>query len=645
MTKILDAPARTDPRKRVGAVIKPDIFVKEGTHSDDDNDTLFPFLVLEAKRAKAPDSLEDIERQMALPAYEMLRTQKQLIESSSSVQAHTRLPRVWLVSFKAQIWKLYVGTMERGQNDKDAYNIYNVWSGDVSGKQDALKLVLLLDCIFDWGLDIYRLDIHERLESMMAFDPRLRRENIAPTVSDISEALEMMTMTPHLETPETISEEVMDVIKFNNGWFRDARRVLDSGGGLLITAANIADIFDNFEHPDHAKRFARLLWELLEHRPLVFSSESVLDRIRENWTGERYNRQPVPESETRIYMQLEVYVYLDLNWQPTRRLIFVAITEDSMSELFSRAQPATFTSWEELYGAGARLVSVDRLLEELRDFREELSASETLQEAIRRWHHRLDYSPTGRGELEWESVTMPSCDKAFHEIFSTYQVGKRQPSESFLKIWHSAQPTVIAEPEDRSLLIAGHTDERDWHRVYRRNRPPRLCIFVFEDLDDYHPRQTAKTLRYWQRQAEQQLGCDYTVLRGNYFSGSTHFDDNRSESEYITPWGAVFPRNLRRAMLPSPASLIDRWIENLDGRGTYEDSDDQEYHTDDSDHRGDGFGGLGTESVSLDEDGEEGADTATEDDEADTHSGEDSEGEEASSSSSEDDDSSDDDDW
>ncbi|KAL4781959.1 hypothetical protein BJX76DRAFT_369468 [Aspergillus varians] len=405
-----------------------------------------------------------MERQMALPAYEMLRTQKRLLESSTAVQANDRLPRVWLVSFKAQIWKLYVATTQRDEDDKDAYNIYNVWSGDVSGKRDALKLVLLLDCIFDWALDIYRLDIYGRLQSMMAHNPKICGTKIAPTVSDLSETFGKMTVTPQFENLETINEEVKDIIKYKQGWVRDARRVLISGGGLLITATNIADIFDNFEHPDHAKRFARLVWQLLRKDSWFFPSESILDRIREEWTGEKYNRQQVLERETPIYMQLEVYAYLDLNWQPMRKLIFVAATKDSIPELVERTQDATGRMWaypDEVETAKEQVATEKEFLDELREYREAPSASENLKEAISRWHRRL--ISASNGEFEWLPVSVPSCDKVFQEIFWMYQVGQRLPSESFLKIWHSVQPTMIAEFEDRSCLVVGTTDERDWH--------------------------------------------------------------------------------------------------------------------------------------------------------------------------------------
>lgn len=488
--------------------------------------------------------------------------------------------------------------------------------------------MLLLDCIFDWALDIYRLDIYERLRSMMADNVQVSSAKITPSVSDLSDTFGKMTMAPVSENLETIHEGVQDVIKYKQGWIRDARRVLVTGGGLLITAANIGDIFDNFEHRDHAKRFARLVWQLLRKNPWRFPSESILDTVREEWIGEKYNRQQVLEGEIPIYMQLEVYAYLDLDWQPTRKLIFVAITKDSIPELFRRTQDATGRTWakaDEIKKA-AQVATVEDFVEDLREFREAPSASENLREAIGRWHLRP--TSVSKGQLVWRPVSVPSCDKAVQEIFGMYQVGRKQPSESFLKIWHSVQPTLIAESENESCLVAGHTDERDWHRVDLHNRAPRLCIFVFVDLDDLETHKTAKTLRYWEEQGAQQLGYDYTVLRGKYFSGSTHFDDNRLEEEYISPWGSVFPRDVRRAMRPSPESLIHEWIQELNNDGTGDASPDEEdYFTDDSDHRGDCGCGLCNKDF-LDQDEEEEAADSTEDEETETHTSDGSEADE-----------------
>ncbi|KAL3441009.1 hypothetical protein BJX65DRAFT_289519 [Aspergillus insuetus] len=104
-----------------------------------------------------------MKRQIAFPTYEMLQAQNQLLENAVVPRASGRLPRVWLVGFKTQIWRLYFATMEEDEDGKSSYNKDNMWSGGVSGKGNALKLVLLLNSVFDWALDIEQLDIFEAL--------------------------------------------------------------------------------------------------------------------------------------------------------------------------------------------------------------------------------------------------------------------------------------------------------------------------------------------------------------------------------------------------------------------------------------------------------------------------------------------------
>ncbi|KAL3484528.1 hypothetical protein BJX62DRAFT_248362 [Aspergillus germanicus] len=468
---------------------------------------------------------------MAFPAYEMLRAQNQLLESSAVSEASDRLPRVWLVSFKAQIWRLYVATMEQDENEEYDYNIYNVGGGDVSGKWDALKLVLLLDCIFDWALIIYRLDIFESLQSMVAPNARASISNVAPTVSDLSEALDGLGISDpigsRVENLNTIQEDTPeDVLKYKHGWIRDGRQVLTPGEGLLITETNIADIFHNFEHPDHAKRFARMIWALLRKDAWLFPSEAILDKVREVWTGGKEHRQQVPDVP--IHVKLEVYVYFDTQWQLTRKLIFVAVSKDSILELFRRTQYDKRRLSE--IDIARRTVLEKKFLAELRECRKpslphmRSEAHFNIEEAVRRWHCSLvPPRASNPGDLPWSRVSVPSCDKAFQEIFRMYQVGQREPSESFLKIWHSAQPTIFDVTLDQDWLVS----------------TPTVSIRL-RGLGEFGHTELGEFFSYYQEEGFKELDYHHTVLRGKYLSGSTHFDDNRPESEFCWFMGPKF---------------------------------------------------------------------------------------------------------
>ncbi|KAL4989993.1 hypothetical protein BDW68DRAFT_175354 [Aspergillus falconensis] len=497
-SKLLGAPSKDDPEKEVGEVLKSDIFANMGNpaNMNEGSEMIFPFLVLEAKRASAPDSLESIARQMALPAYEMLRMQSCLLADSTASQIGGRLPRVWLVSFKGQCWRLYVATAEQEKNGEYVYNIYDMWDGDITRTSNALKLVLLLDGIFDWALDIYRLDIFKRLESMVSRGAGISSTSITPTVSCLSDQLEKMTIAPtpnsNLGNLDTVPEDTLDVLEYKGDWVRDARRLLISGEGLLLTSRNIAEIFDNFEHPDHAKRFARLVWTLLSRNAWVFRDKYIFDRIREVWTGETRKKQQI--SEVPIFMQLEVYDFFDIYWRLRRGLIFVAATKDSIPELFNRA--GYLKRHQDEIETMQQEISQQEFLSKLRTERQRNTVS-SLGDALARWHRRLSRYPNGN--VSWVPASVPSCDKLFQEIFRMYKAGQREPSESFLQICHG-QSTVELEPgtleRTDPVLVVGDTDKRDWAGVIPRNRAPPLCLLVYEDLEILDGRGVEQELLY-----------------------------------------------------------------------------------------------------------------------------------------------------
>ncbi|RDW67413.1 uncharacterized protein DSM5745_09279 [Aspergillus mulundensis] len=570
---VLRSPSENSRGKRVGDDIKSDLFASTG--SINESGMIFPFLVLEAKRARAPDSWEDMQRQMALPAYEMLRMQTALVERSLPALMGEGLPKIWLVSFKAQIWKLYVATAERGPTGRYTTRIVKMWTGDVEDKDGALKLVLLVDCIFDWALEFYRFDIFDSLKSMVTQNANIRSACIAPSVSELPSSSGRVDIStdsdPCFENLESIPDEPRptDVIKYKNGWVRDVRQILVSGGGLFITASNIAEIFDNFEHPDHAKRFARFIWAILSPNALLFHNEDILDRVREVWTGERDRRQHL--SNSKIYLQLEDYAYIDIQWQLKKDLAFVAATEDSIPELFRRTMYVK-RSLHEIEQSRRPNITEERILEDIRDSRSVDFAELNLQDAAERSRCRLG------GRLD---TSVPSCVKAFQEIFRMYQVGQREPSENFIKIWHHPGPIIATESPQPSLVI-GTADYRDWLHVDRRNRTPQLCLFVPKNLSNWSSSQTAAALELIQKQDD---SFDRTVLRGAYFSGYTQFDDNCGLT--ISPSDPLPDPISINDLGPTPESLIDKWLQELNNDAMSDsDSDNDRYSTDDLDHRG-----------------------------------------------------------
>lgn len=68
---------------------------------------LFPFLVLEAKAEKSPDSWLSIERQTAFPIMTLLRMQEELQQLCEPRPEWADGPLVWFLANKGNDWRLY----------------------------------------------------------------------------------------------------------------------------------------------------------------------------------------------------------------------------------------------------------------------------------------------------------------------------------------------------------------------------------------------------------------------------------------------------------------------------------------------------------------------------------------------------------
>lgn len=75
----------------------------------------FPFLVLEAKSEKGPDTFGSTEIQTAFPIMTLLRLQADLLQTAGEHSAWPG-PLVWFFSNKGEQWRVAVGVVETADN-------------------------------------------------------------------------------------------------------------------------------------------------------------------------------------------------------------------------------------------------------------------------------------------------------------------------------------------------------------------------------------------------------------------------------------------------------------------------------------------------------------------------------------------------
>jgi hypothetical protein len=110
---LLESPARPDIQKRPDDTVAD--LLKTTPFKTQENPLLFPFLVLEAKSESSSRGFEEILTQSFFPIRALLQLQDDL--RSYVPEGETAFePLVWFLASRGDIWRLYCGTVVKGEN-------------------------------------------------------------------------------------------------------------------------------------------------------------------------------------------------------------------------------------------------------------------------------------------------------------------------------------------------------------------------------------------------------------------------------------------------------------------------------------------------------------------------------------------------
>ncbi|OAP55863.1 hypothetical protein AYL99_10015 [Fonsecaea erecta] len=135
-----------------------------------DEYVVFPFIVIEAKSEESDGGFGAIERQSAFPVRTCLRLQQRIKTETGS----QHLCLVWFFAYKGDMWWLY-GAVPEGHRTR----VIRLWRGSLLSQNEALQLLLIVDYIHSWAIDVYRDSI---LMSLAGTPENLRI--LAPSLAD-----------------------------------------------------------------------------------------------------------------------------------------------------------------------------------------------------------------------------------------------------------------------------------------------------------------------------------------------------------------------------------------------------------------------------------------------------------------------------
>jgi hypothetical protein len=439
-----------------------------------------------------------------------------------------------------------------------------------------MQLVLIVDYILDWARDIYRPNILRQLKMLsssnmndamtLGFDPDVYSlaGEVQPWMEEV-EAQNFELMPDEMLSPPqsdaasvTHDEEPLDPLarfKTHHGLVRDGRYIESRVRALFLTADNARTFFEDFDNPKKAMTLARSILAALNRRCVVLESGDVLKHIEDKWTGTEQQRPSLARKESRVYAQFRVSYYINHAWEQVRELTYLAASEDAREILIETADFRQVVRRRSRFNPpncsrDDMLGTIELLMK--RSVRQDFVA------ALARRTFMLDMESTGidpqspRDEFISTSAGLISkmvlkedkdkkspgvaMQELVHAVYEKYRIGKREPSEPFLRV--SSRVDLDGRPLWRDWKAGDELPKYESHLdkvlvcadvmnapFLPKNSDQKLCLFVLDGKGVADPFDiTAKLL--WFLFKNEIYG---TVRKGRVYKTRVNWRDNRVE--------------------------------------------------------------------------------------------------------------------
>jgi hypothetical protein len=325
-------------------------------------------------------------------------------------------------------------------------HIIDLWSGRITRRDDALRLLLIVDYIFDWARDLYRPTIYRDLKIHAASDNSSLWDD-----SDIFSVADQVRTW--LNEPRSREESAVEAgIEQDNeapqsllaldseyGWIRHASIIQTLLLGLYITKDSLEDLLQSFPTPLNAEMFARDVLQAMKKSSRT--NADALDALEVKWTGNYRPREESGEPQAIFYVTFALTAYMSPLWDQVRELSYLAVAEDAVGPLLGHANLAqAFRILPEEHP-----VIEQRVIESFCERVQSASLIDNLHATI------CCASLTGNTTAdfivpEWEVRSILGAGFTFNsdnagrihnivaKVYSLVKIGRREPSEPFLRI-------------------------------------------------------------------------------------------------------------------------------------------------------------------------------------------------------------------
>lgn len=376
-----------------------------------------------------------------------------------------------------------------------------MWNGRITRRDDALRLLLIIDYVFDWARDLYRPNIFHDLKTLVARDTASLAED-----SDIFSSMDAaQQIDVWLSKSQPDDDPLLQVrneqdsgipqsflaLDSEYGVIRHASFIQNLLVGLYITSDDLESLLLSFPTAGKAQNFAREVVKAMKE--CWRAKADTLDALEVKWTGKRRHCEEFSESETTFYLAVELTAYMSPLWDQVREFAYVAVAEDAVDLLSTQAglsEPVNIRPED-------HPIIGEQALESYCDRVQNVSIMDNLLAAMSsaslngKASHE-DYPPvstlekTSRLTLGFKPDVTGHIRRMVSTIYSSHKIGRREPSEPFLRVSkrHDQQsreanvPTVWPQsgrtpPEGGDGVLLLHSSADDL-----KAKVPKWCYYI-----------------------------------------------------------------------------------------------------------------------------------------------------------------------
>lgn len=323
--------------------------------------------------------------------------------------------------------------------------INHLWSGCITGRDEALQLILIVDHIVDWARDVFRPNITRKLRSLTCGDfsdqttidsdvMSLKRDSSYVAEWARTQARSEVAPEERVEVPDQpidpqppITQDTLKQLSSKHGLVKDARPIESRLKGLLITRDSLKSILLAYKSLVKKNLFISQVVSILDNEGVMLKDRDALSRVEDFWAGYSCGHSNSTSiTKGRIYAHFQISYYIDSSWNQVRELAYLAVEAEALelpllSDAFdARSSSRSFRQQE---------VEVARIVAGLY-MMQERSVRQDMVSALCRRTYRMTSEKSRSSNLCWRRAFLVDVQGLAREISGSAPVTFKQDRDA-----------------------------------------------------------------------------------------------------------------------------------------------------------------------------------------------------------------------